>query len=358
MTMTVTCPLCENRQEMTTDADEVGVTQTSCTSCQANLVAPILPSQHAIGARRQGSIPPAQRVSIPSKGYRQKRLGMAFSIGLCLLLYAVMGFGGYSSLQGWKSSEPYQMSEAFVRSNPQIQRLVGSEMEFNWFPRGQVQVNGPEGWAQYHFTVCGPSGTALVQVRLERQKAQWEIIEAGYTDSNGAHQSLLSTEATQLPENPTRSAESEANGPSVIPPNARLTEQQIEQALQAMEKALHAKDLDGFFQHMGEELQVSISLQLPTETRTQTLTRTQYRTELLTGFLTTTSSTFHRDATTIAIAPDGQYAQASFHMTERTILQNGRTVTLDGNEVVTFRLLNGKPLTERIDASLHLRSLL
>ncbi|MDR4469676.1 MAG: cytochrome c oxidase assembly factor 1 family protein [Nitrospira sp.] len=354
--MTVTCPICETRQELTATAGEAGVTQTSCTSCRANLVVPIHASPRAICGRRQGSVPAAQRVATPSDNDRQQRLGMAFSIGLCLLLYAVVGFGGYSSLQGWKSSEPYQMSEAFVRGNSELQRLVGPEMEFDWFPKGYVQANGPEGWAQYHLTVSGTSGTALVQVRLVRQHAQWEIVEAGYTDSNGAHQSLLSTEATDRPENPTRSVESEAHGPSAIPPNARLTEQHVEEVLQAVEKAFHAKDVDGLFQHMGEDLQVNISLQLPTETRTQTLTRAQYRIELLTGFLTTKSTTFHRDATAIVIAPDGQHARASFHMTERTILQNGYTVTLDGNEVVTFRLRNGKALTERIDASLQLRS--
>ncbi len=358
MTMRVSCPICENRQEMTANAAEIGISQTSCTNCQANLVLPV-PGSQEIGTRRQRSIPHAQRVTATSpEDHDQQRIGMAFSVGLCLLLYAVVGFGGNSSLQGWKSSEPYQLSEAFVRSNPQIQRLVGNEMEFDWFPNGQVQVNGPEGWAQYHLTVSGPSGTALVQVRLVRQQDQWEIVEAGYTDSHGAHISLLSTEATDRPENPTRSVEAKATGPSVIQSNVRLTEQQVEQVLQSVERALHAKDVDGFFQHMGEDLQVNISLQLPTETQRRTLTRTQYRTELLAGFRTTKSSAFHRDATTIAIAPDGQHAQASFHMTESTTLQNGRTITLDGNEVVTFRLRNGRPLTERIEASLQLRSLL
>ena len=191
MTMTVICPICEQQQGVAASADPSGMTQASCTGCHANLV-----------------LPPSDRAATPcasSAHWATKAItNVPFSIGLRVLLCILMVLGSYGAWQGVKMSEPYELSKQFVRDNPQIQQLVGAEMEFDWFPKCEVEVDGQGGSGEFHLSVSGTSGSAVVQVRLDRRQEQWRIVEAGYADPTGAYKALLPTRATSRPAAPHR----------------------------------------------------------------------------------------------------------------------------------------------------------
>lgn len=180
MTTTVICPICEHQQGIAAMANPSGMTQASCTGCHANLV-----------------LPPSHRATTPrashAHGASEVIANVPLSIALRVLLCILVGLGSYGAWQGLKISEPYELSKSFVRQNPEIQQLVGEKMEFDWFPRCDVQVDEQGGSGEFHLTVSGSTGSAVVDVRLDRLQERWQIVEAGYADPTGAYKSLLPT---------------------------------------------------------------------------------------------------------------------------------------------------------------------
>ncbi|CUS32947.1 hypothetical protein COMA1_10892 [Candidatus Nitrospira nitrosa] len=189
MPMTVICPICEHQQKIEAIADQSRVTQVSCTGCHANLV--LSPSHRA-------TTPCASRAHWATEAI----VNVPLSIGLRVLLCILTGLGSYGVWQGLRISEPYELSKAFVRHNPQIEQLVGAEMEFDWFPKSHIQVDEQGGSGEFHLMVSGTTGSAVVHVRLDRRQQQWQIVEAGYADPTGTYKSLLPTRATSRPEGP------------------------------------------------------------------------------------------------------------------------------------------------------------
>ena len=61
-----------------------------------------------------------------------------------------------------KGSDAYRVSEQYIKTNPWVQKEVGTEMTFGSFPLGNVSVKGPSGKAEFGIQVYGERGKITV----------------------------------------------------------------------------------------------------------------------------------------------------------------------------------------------------
>ncbi len=90
-----------------------------------------------------------------------------------------------------KSSDSYQVAEAFIRSNKDIRETVGDDMKFGFLPLGSVKVSGQVGAATFKIHVKGSKGSTEVEIFLRKQRGPWRVVAATYTDRYGSKQRII-----------------------------------------------------------------------------------------------------------------------------------------------------------------------
>ena len=122
--------------------------------------------------------------SIFSKRYKVLTITAAAMIVLILL----------GSIAGvflmMKISDPYKLSEAFIRNNKEIKAVVGEDLKFGLVPLGSVKMSGKEGTADFKVYVKGSKGSTYVNVFLRKQRNKWRVVSASYTDQYGVKRRL------------------------------------------------------------------------------------------------------------------------------------------------------------------------
>jgi flagellar basal body-associated protein FliL len=90
------------------------------------------------------------------------------------------------------NSEPYTLSESFIRQNQTIREEIGEVDKCDpWFPI-EIYPIGREENAMFTFDVIGKSiQTTEVTVYLQKRQNRWRIISAYYKDRQGLTKPLL-----------------------------------------------------------------------------------------------------------------------------------------------------------------------
>lgn len=142
---------------------------TSHTGSDAPAGAPSGPS------RSDGSAPgsPSSEPS-PLERRRSRERTITWVLGLVLVVGVIAGTRWF--VGEFKGSEAYQSARTYVEENERIQDMVGRQMDFDWFPEGEI--SGDE--ARFHFSVDGVQGEAEVAVRMSRTDREWRPVEASY----------------------------------------------------------------------------------------------------------------------------------------------------------------------------------
>jgi hypothetical protein len=111
--------------------------------------------------------------------------GLIFFIAM-IVLVALIAFGLFSGINKlFKSSEAYKISLAQVSQSADFMTQVGKPYKTG-FVSGNMQVSGPQGYANLAYTIKGPQGNARVLVKAEKAMNQWSIecLSVDYTRSN------------------------------------------------------------------------------------------------------------------------------------------------------------------------------
>ncbi|MFQ5991850.1 MAG: cytochrome c oxidase assembly factor Coa1 family protein [Nitrospiraceae bacterium] len=187
--MNVTCRMCQSTQSVPDEGLPNRLQQAVCPRCGANLVL-IRAGATTAAASRAGGRP--QRGDGPdSTGRRHKLLGIAAASIIFLVNLALIMGGGSGILHGVKTSEAYQLSVAFIRQNQEIQKVVGENLEFGFFPAFWIGTRGDQGNAEFGIGVRGSTGSADVHISLLREEGEWRVVKASYKDGTGKHTTLL-----------------------------------------------------------------------------------------------------------------------------------------------------------------------
>jgi len=81
-----------------------------------------------------------------------------------------------------KSSQPYKMALERVQNHPKvIQRLGQPVKDDDWFPSGEVFIEGDRGEARLFFHVAGPRGRAQVSTWGKRMEGKWALVQLAIT---------------------------------------------------------------------------------------------------------------------------------------------------------------------------------
>lgn len=84
-----------------------------------------------------------------------------------------------------KSSGAYAQGLERVQQSPEVQQYLGTPVTDGWYVSGNVQVNGPSGWANLAFPISGPNGKGSVFLEAEKAQGTWNFTYLG-VDAEGA----------------------------------------------------------------------------------------------------------------------------------------------------------------------------
>ncbi|GAX61915.1 hypothetical protein SCALIN_C28_0117 [Candidatus Scalindua japonica] len=122
---------------------------------------------------------PVQTNQQPSPGpVRIKLLTSLIIVCLLMLLSLIAGV-----VYLLKDSDAYKLSKQYIGANMWVQQEVGNTIEFGIIESSKV-FNGASGKANLIIRVSGEKGEVTVTTRLEKRDGEWQIIKAGYFDSD------------------------------------------------------------------------------------------------------------------------------------------------------------------------------
>jgi hypothetical protein len=131
-------------------------------------------------------------------------------------------------------------------------------------------------------------------------------------------------------------------------PNARLTREEIDHLLDALDEAVRRKDVDGVLRHITHDATITIHLKQGPQQQTAMLTREDYRKTLAMSFAFPSANDFTRTNTSVSLASDERSAKVSFKSTE-TLLQANREFKTEGEEMLVFTIRDGKPMITSLE---------
>lgn len=234
--MEFSCPQCSRSVHVPAEELESPVRADTCPECGATHVFLKRPAEAGDQADAGASSPPVasadDRAAVAGTSPGPRRLErlrsrdrtLAWAAG-GLMVAVFVGIWGLI-VTSIKDSDAYRAGRAFVAGHERVQSLVGSEMEFNWFPRGEIKGDN----AAFRYIVEGTRGEARVAVRMIRTGDGWTPVEAGFR-GNGEQGQLEVPEAG-------RRAASGAGGSSTPVDRARrlLEEERPGEALSLIDR--------------------------------------------------------------------------------------------------------------------------
>jgi hypothetical protein len=146
--------------------------------------------------RKSKSSPPAADPSHTGKDQKTKyepvrpRFGSSWPIIVAVILTVI--FVIYGMIHYVMNSEPYALSESYIRQNQTIRAEIGEVDKCDpWFPLEMYPISREES-AMFTFDVIGKSKQTIeVSVHLHKRQNRWHIISAYYKDHQGFTKPLL-----------------------------------------------------------------------------------------------------------------------------------------------------------------------
>ncbi len=260
---------------------------------------------------------------------------MAALLVLAILNYSLLGATVFGLQYSITHSEAYKVSESFLRENEDIRRTVGEQIEFGRFPSASMQSNSRQSTAEFDIGVKGSSGSTEVSMSLVKEQADWRIVKATYLDENGSVRSLLS----HVQARPVLKQRQ---------PVPVMEAAQIETILEAYDRAVNQKNLDGILVHMADDMIFEATIRSSSETVHLTFTRSEYERRLQQTYAAAKTYIFVREKTAITIAPDGRSAKVEFRMFEHTTFPGG-SWEVRGTERMRVELREGRPVITHVE---------
>lgn len=127
---------------------------------------------------------PVQKESRDQYQPVRPRSGSSWTIAVAIIITVI--FFLYGVVHYVMNSEPYKLSESFIRQNQTIRAEIGDVDKCDpWFPIEMYPV-GREDLARLTFDVIGKNKqTTEVSVYLQKRQGRWRIISAFYKDRQG-----------------------------------------------------------------------------------------------------------------------------------------------------------------------------
>jgi hypothetical protein len=118
------------------------------------------------------------------------RSGSSWPIVVAVILTVI--FVIYGVIHYVMYSEPYKLSESFIRQNQTIRTEIGEVDRCDpWFPIEMYPIGRKEN-AMFTFDVLGKNKQITeVSVYLEKRQNQWSIVSATYKDRRGFTKPLV-----------------------------------------------------------------------------------------------------------------------------------------------------------------------
>jgi len=123
----------------------------------------------------------------------------------------------------------------------------------------------------------------------------------------------------------------------------QVTRESVELLLEAFDRAMRQKDVNGVLQHIAPDAAIIIHMRQGVNQQTALLTREEYGNTLTMGFAFPSANDFTRLNTSVSIAPDGRSAKVSFKSTE-TLRQATREFTIEGEATLLVKVRDDKPM--------------
>lgn len=124
---------------------------------------------------------------------------------------------------------------------------------------------------------------------------------------------------------------------------ARLTREEIDRLLGALDEAVRRKDVDGVLRHISYDATITIHLKQGPQQQTASLTWDDYRKTLAMAFAFPSDHDFVRTHTSVTLSPDERSAKVSFKSTE-TLRPANHEFKAEGEETLLFTIRDGKPM--------------
>jgi hypothetical protein len=99
------------------------------------------------------------------------RAGVAVAVGF-VLLFVLMFYFLFSVM---KNNDAYRISMREVRASERVVEVLGKPIEAGWFVKGNIQLNGSEGKAQFSIPVTGPKCSGTVISRSVKELGSWKV---------------------------------------------------------------------------------------------------------------------------------------------------------------------------------------
>jgi len=129
----------------------------------------------------------------PVDRYNPIRPGSGSSLKIAGAVIITVIFVLYGAVHYVMNSEPYKMSESFIRQNQIIKAELGEVDKCDpWFPI-EMYPFGRDDFARFTFDVIGINKVSTeVSVTLKRKGVRWYIASAIYKDRHGFTKPLVS----------------------------------------------------------------------------------------------------------------------------------------------------------------------
>jgi hypothetical protein len=122
------------------------------------------------------------------------RSSSSWTIPVVVLITVI--FVIYGIIHYFMNTEPYRLSETFIRQNQTIKAEIGDVDKCHpWFPIEMDPLDRNDG-AKLTFDVTGAKGSTEVLISLQRRQGQWRVVSASYKDRQGFLKSLVQEDQT------------------------------------------------------------------------------------------------------------------------------------------------------------------
>lgn len=128
----------------------------------------------------------------------------------------------------------------------------------------------------------------------------------------------------------------------------RLTREEIDRLLGALDDAVRRKDVDSVLRHISYDATITIHLKQGPQQQTASLTRDDYRKTLAMAFAFPSDHDFARTNTSVSLAADERSAKVSFKSTE-TLRPANHEFKAEGEETMIFSIRDGKPMITSLE---------
>ncbi len=153
------------------------------------------------------NFPAPQRFEINPPQAAAKRgrgcLWWAIPLGCLGVLVICGGIGGSAWFFGMnylKESAPYKTATTLAQNNPQVQEILGDNIQPGWAIQGKMAIENNDGSVDMSIPLTGSKGSGRVHIRGTAVGDEWHYDEIYFTSDSGQDRIDLIEDAGTRPE--------------------------------------------------------------------------------------------------------------------------------------------------------------